>query len=383
MNQKWRVKLATGAPIVALVAIVVLFAFALLWNFARQQDQAFADTTTRLVESALDGRADAVEGIAVDYAIWNDAYVATSRRLDLAWLESNFYSNAVDALFIMDGDGRILYAWTSDATNADILQAEASALPASVSLPALLLSTDANAITLSTRALAGETPALVAVTPISAERDGVLLPRDPTRPARYLAAFDLLSASELSAIGGSLQIEGLHFDAAAGTHERQHPSALHLPLSADGAIGAIAWTRQTPGSDTLAGQVGASIAVLLLLGLAAFALAARLADMHLAANARTEAAEETSRLRAEFVAEVHEQVNGPLNTLVGYAELIEEQTEDLGPEAHNIRNDAQQMRAAAQELSQLLHGAMRHARIDGGRITLVSERVDTSALLEE
>ncbi|HRO04418.1 MAG TPA: hypothetical protein PLS69_12520, partial [Terricaulis sp.] len=59
---------SVGAPILALMLVIVVSAVAAFAGFARQQDEAFAHSSERLVAGSIEARQKALAALLVDYA---------------------------------------------------------------------------------------------------------------------------------------------------------------------------------------------------------------------------------------------------------------------------------------------------------------------------
>jgi signal transduction histidine kinase len=369
----------------ALVMVSMALALALLWGFAREQDKAFEDTSTRLVESAWASRENASARVALDYAVWNDAYLSTTVRWNAEWVDNNYYSSIADAVFVVRADGVVRHAWLADA-----LQPQAHAIQAGVveavehdfNLLALLSAPRKEDMTATTLFVSNGEPVLVSIAPISPEEQTVRQERDPDLPVDYLVAVDLVTAVELAEIGASLQTSGLRF--ASSQPAGGDPVHIQRPMAAATGVivGALSWDRQRPGSDAFLGNVGLIVAVLSLVGAMAILLARRLVSDQLRAAAEVSVAVEASRVKSDFISTMSHELRTPLNAIMGYTELIKESLEDgASPEALNA--EADRVLGAAKHLSRLINDVLDQSRIDAGKLQVSLENVEIAGVLSE
>lgn len=376
-RQAWT---SIGAPIVGLVVTVVVLAFALVTGFARQQDQAFAENSQRLVQNATRERVRALQNITIDFAVWNDAYAATNGAINTRWLQTNYYSNIADSLIVLTADGQVHYDWASDAPRAERAEITTaiSQLAQSSDLEALATRAESDRLaTTNHYALIGGQIAIVSFAPINLERQSRVR---MAQTSHFLAAVDVLTNSELTALGATLRLQTLTF--ARG--DMAEPGAVALTV-ADGptTLGALNWRRERPGSAAFLTQLWPIVACLLLIGALTLVVTHMLVGAYVRAKVRADSAQETSRLKSEFIATMSYELRTPLNAIVGYAELIQEEAESLGKEGRTIEQDANHVLDAAKQLGRLVNNILDQSRIDAGRLQMASEAIGVAEILTE
>jgi signal transduction histidine kinase/CheY-like chemotaxis protein len=100
--------------------------------------------------------------------------------------------------------------------------------------------------------------------------------------------------------------------------------------------------------------------------------------LHAARNARNRA-QAANGVKARFLASISHEMRTPLNSIMGYAELMETAA-DLGvADARRV----QAIRASGESLSQLIDDVLDFTQIDAGRIEIRSVPVDLTALCRE
>jgi signal transduction histidine kinase len=89
-------------------------------------------------------------------------------------------------------------------------------------------------------------------------------------------------------------------------------------------------------------------------------------------------AEENSQMKSDFVANVSHELRTPLNGILGFSEIILEDTQDT-----ETREFAQTIHQSGQHLLSVVNDMLDVAKIEAGHMTLEPVSVDIRALLEE
>jgi signal transduction histidine kinase len=380
-----RVWLSAGGPIAALVVIAMGLTLASLWGFAREQNRAFVDASTRLAESAINARLRASAHVALDYAVWNDAYLATTVRWDSDWVDNNFYSSIADGVFVVRADGEVRHAWLAEAhegERAAITAGIVEAVRRDLNLGRLLSGAEASdMIATTTFVLAGQ-PVLLSVAPISPEEHNVRQARNPDRPVDYFAAVDVITSAELAEIGEAIQLHDLGFAAGISPPGEAQLALVLNNVSGEG-VGNLVWRRERPGSATFLGNAGWIVLALLVVGAAALLVTRRMVSDHVRADAEVRSAQEASRIKSEFISTMSHELRTPLNAIVGYSEMIQEDAVDLGGAGAAINEDAARVIASARHLARLVNDVLDQSRIDAGKLLIAIEAVEIEGVLAE
>lgn len=361
----------------ALVGVVLVLALAVVANFARIQDRNFEQETQRLVQGAIDGHVRAVSNLTLDYAMWDDAYERVTVRWDAEWIESNFYSAVANALVVMRANGETRYSWAMEGETATLSANAVRAALANVTLPAPDEATNENLVTTTAFMHEGNL-VLLALAPITLEEPEARAAGNARRPTDYLAIVDVIDTVDLASFGQSLDLEDLQFGRRAASSE----IVTLAPQPHDADFGVLSWRNERPGSAAFAGQMLPIALCLLVVGAMTLLVSRRLVSAHVHQAARAEAALESSRLRAEFIATMSHELRTPLNAIIGYSELIEE-TAEATSSGKAIRTDAGRVLTAAKHLRQLVTDILDHSRIDSGRLRLAIESVSVAGAIAE
>jgi signal transduction histidine kinase len=117
---------------------------------------------------------------------------------------------------------------------------------------------------------------------------------------------------------------------------------------------------------------------LLLIGALAVLVARRLVMRQVSALAHASAALEASRSKSEFLTRVSHELRTPLDAIVGYAELIEEESEIAA-----TREDAGRIVMAARQLAHLINDIIDQSRVDAGRMKFYPEPLPIAGMVAE
>jgi len=109
-------------------------------------------------------------------------------------------------------------------------------------------------------------------------------------------------------------------------------------------------------------------------------------ETHLKATLKSERAllrgvQEANRLQNEFVANMSHELRTPLNVIIGYAEILLHEPRVTGD--GEMREFVERIRTGARGLHRLVESILEYARLDRGRVVLVTRMFDADELLDE
>ncbi len=384
-NPARRVWLGVGGPVIGLVLITMVLAVALLWSFASQQDREFARASRQLVENAVEARRAALADLTIDYANWDAAVAATSGSLNRDWLDENYYSSVLDAIVVFRS-GELRYSWIGESLESQSHLLVETVLHSAIDTPdlaGLAAAPDIADSVVGTVTLFDGRLAMIAVAPITREDEARRLTSASSgRPLDFIATLQVLDRDDLETMGANLGLNHLQI-VPADASPRRSEVATPIADSSREVVALLAWRDEQPGTAGFARLVGIVVVTLLLMGAIAMLIARRLVSWQLALAAREQAANESARLKTEFIATMSHELRTPLNGIVGYAEIIEEDAEAAGASGASIRQDAQRILKAARHLSKMIGDILEQSRLDAGKMAFDPEVLNVARALSE
>lgn len=173
-----------------------------------------------------------------------------------------------------------------------------------------------------------------------------------------------------------MSIEDFHFAAVAETPAGMISLPVRTPNGTN--IGNLVWRNTHPGTAAFMGGVWPVVAALLGIGALTVLITRYLVVRQIGAMAGAEAALEASRLKSEFLAKVGHELRTPLNGIIGYAEIIQEETDS--PDA---RTDAERIVSAARHLNHLLSDILDQSRLNADRLVIKREVLPVVGMVAE
>ncbi len=155
---------------------------------------------------------------------------------------------------------------------------------------------------------------------------------------------------------------------------REGWSALAMPLSGpSGAVGAILVMNDVPFTDQQRRILQALVDQAV--------IAIENARLFNELQSKTEELEIASRHKSEFLANMSHELRTPLNAIIGYAELLQEECEDLGQQ--DFIPDLGKIHSAGKHLLTLISGILDLSKVEAGRMTMFLEDFDVATLIRD
>ncbi|WP_062013203.1 response regulator [Aureimonas sp. AU4] len=98
-------------------------------------------------------------------------------------------------------------------------------------------------------------------------------------------------------------------------------------------------------------------------------------------SAAKDAAESANRAKSQFIANMSHELRTPLSAVIGYAEMLEEEVEDLGEE--HLLADLKKIEQNARHLLSLINDVLDLSKIEAERMDVYAETFDLATVLSE
>jgi signal transduction histidine kinase len=386
-SQSRQIWLRVGGPIAVLILTVMAGAFFVLNDFARSEDRDWRQSSRELALGAIAGAQRAAAASVVDFAYWNQAYQAITRRWDEKWLESDMYSASADALVVYRPGKAVRYSWFKQAKPGSE-NGLAALVSLKVSEPAVIrqLVEDmrrGNAYIERFAAVDGQL-AVIAAAPVSLETAQQRSAPDFPAPRDFLAVVDFVTPNELAQIGETLNLQDMRFTAASiGRPTPQDFVALQIRNPSGEVVGALEWRDERPGAARLAHRIWGAAILLLSIGIIAAFVARTLIARHVDYLAKAEMNAEVTRMKSQFIATMGHALRTPLDAVIGYAELMKEFIDEDSSIAREVRSDANRINESARQLMRVVNEILDYAKLETGDVPLRTESLAVTYVLDQ
>lgn len=375
-----RAWLGVGAPVIGLVAVIIALAVFAFASAAHDQDRAFERNSATLVFNGLEGRARMMGAVALDYANWDAAFENISAHWNQDWIDGNLYSSVADQIVLFRQSGAVRYSWARDEYNDDESAMATIIAQAGAQLPNLrrLARAPTPADTVGhTYARFGDSLLIIAIVPITREDNATRIAYNPLRGYDYLAVVKIIDATGFEQASRSMSMEEFHLVAP---NLALNGDVVSMPVTTPSGenVANLVWRNTHPGSAAFQNRIWPVVIGLLCIGALTLLITRHLVSHQIRAMAGAEAVLEASRVKSEFLAKVGHQLRTPLDGIIGYAEIIQEETDS--PAA---RSDAERILSAARHLNVLLNDILDQSRLDTDRISVKREVLPVVGMVAE
>ncbi len=376
--------LSVVGPILGVIGVVAASAYVLFADVAKTQDEAYMQTTTQLVERSLKGKITELDKLADDNAEWDTGYQYSSISWDQKGIEDSYYSDFSEGVSVVGQDGAVRYLSTfglSIPMAAEVAKLESDGfLSRAVKNHVASLGHASG----SKNELVNLNDGLVVLTTSIIRPSGKTdLKVHPTDQRYFYVLATMITANRLVEMANRIGLERLTY--VAGTKRPTFAKPMitfALKNDRNAIVGWLVWPRKMPGTAAFESRKLSIGIGLLLIGCLAIFVSAQLVSRQVRAHKEARRlAEDASRMKSQFLANMSHELRTPLNAVIGYAEIIAEDSDISG--AKETAKDAKKISRAAQHLLSLINSVLDHAKLEAGKIELTIDDVALTDVFNE
>lgn len=379
-------------PVIGLVVLAILTVGATVYLAARQLDQAAAESSGRLAQTALSQIEKQIAIQAHEYAYWDATTQNVVEQLDMDWVKASigqytFDTFDFDATLVLDQDDAPLVFVIDEAlktTDAAAPFQNAQDIIAALALPLAKVREAPMSSPGSTFACIriGDTVILAGLAALTPEYPTAEQLVQAPRPVLiYLRA---LNDQRMAKIGESFEIQDFH---VTQTESQSDDTAQMVLRGPEGTvIGYMTWKLVTPTQSLINTISLPFLAIgLVLLGLAGWVMISilrrheeladrvgqladintRLLDSESQARSALQRAEHATRTKNNFLASVSHELRTPLTAIIGFSQILKLRKK---PGKAPSREDeyAEIIHDSSQHLLNLVNDILDLAKIESG-----------------
>jgi signal transduction histidine kinase len=384
LSAEVRLWISIAGPILAILVLVAGCSFALLSDVARAQNEAFAQISSQLVERSLKAKITELDKLADDNAEWDKGYQYASVNWNKAAIAGSYYSDFSEVVSVVEQNGDVKYLSTSQKNGTD--DKKIATLIAGNKLSDAVrhrVTTIGNVPQSSHLLLNHEDGLWIVTTSIIRPMRTSSLKVQPSHKRYFYTLASFVSPDWLKNIGSLTGVENLAYTPGVTAPALTTP---HINLAVGNMQGAVVgwltWTHEMPGTAALVSRkivIGLGLAII---GLISIGVSASLINGQMKTQRKALAlAEDASRMKSEFLANMSHELRTPLNAVIGYAEIVAEDSVANG--AVETAKDAGKITRAAHHLLSLINAVLDHAKLEAGKIEIDPEIVVLTDLFGE
>lgn len=354
------------AVIVSVAAFVMFVVFA-----ATEQDNQARTSEKTILEQEIKAYSDKLLTLVRDNAWWDTSVEKVILTEDLPWIEGSFAATVIEVGFI-DGtmlvrpDLSIMFSSHLNTSQKAHLTDQMILNPGMAK--AIKSMTVGRSDSISGSMLVEDQLIIFSAALFKANNDTTFEPRlADERPV--LIFYSVLSDSEIELIGQSNTLTNLSFSREKPEHDSLHPL-----IGIDGSLlGWFTWQTKAPGTDMALDMVWPAIFLLTLV------IAAMARFVH-QANKMMGGLEQANRAKTTFLASMSHEVRTPLNSILGFSELLS--LEMFGKiEGDKNKEYLQLIRNSGEHLLTIINDILDISKLDAGKFEIYREQVNPNDII--
>lgn len=359
-----------AAVVASVAAFVLLVVFA-----AGEQDDLSLKSEQAVLNQEMDAFAGNLETLATDNAWWDTAVNKILLEEDLEWIDYSIGATAqdmphVDGAIIVRPDLSIIYAYNVQQNSGPDVNAQ-MLLATSISdiLGRMSMANSQSRTSSGLLRLDGRLIAYGASLVRANDETNYATSLPYERPV--LMFYAVLSEFEIDRIGTDNAIEQLVFSA----DQPDQSAALALENTAGVTIGWLSWKTRAPGTEMALDMVWPALILLL-------AVSYAMARFLRKASSLVDGLEQASRSKTSFLASMSHEVRTPLNSILGFAELMS--LELFGKiEGDKNKEYLQLIKDSGGHLLSIINDILDISKLEAGKFEVYSEEIKPDDVILE
>lgn len=362
-------------PVFIAVAISIT-AFAVLMIFAAsEQDNLSAKSQRAVLAQQMAALSSNLEVLAVDNAWWEMAVEKIAINLDKDWIRRTVGSNIInigylDGVLIVRQDHTVLYSMQSEQGPNKALPVQ-TLLSTSIGDTLRNLAVGQDGQKSATHGLMVVDGTLLAygISLVHNDDDTNINHMHHTHPAMIF--YSILTPEEVEIIGNKVAVDNLHLT----DEEARVAYGLMLKDENGAPVGQLAWNTRDPGTEMALDMVVPSVILLLLVVGAMLRFVNR-------ATALVDGIEQANRSKSTFLASMSHEVRTPLNSILGFSELMS--LELFGNiEGEKNKEYLRLIRSSGDHLLAIINDILDISKLEAGKFDVYAEEIHPEHIITE
>jgi len=361
------------APVIIAVALSITALVTLVIFAASEQDEQALESEKAILQQEISSHFDRLRTLTEDNAWWDTSVEKVILVEDLPWIENSFGASAeelpfVDGTILVRPDFSILYSYHDKLSqhpfinDQNILNAKMVRVLRSMNI--------AENDSVSGAAIVGNQLIAFAATLFESNDDNTFVPTLPDKRP-ILIFYSILTDFKIEQLGTSNALNSLTFS----TIKPDLAGRLALNDMEGSLLGWFSWRTRAPGTDMALDLVWPSLLLVLLV----FAAMVRFIRQ---ASKIVEGQEQANRAKTSFLASMSHEVRTPLNSILGFAELLS--LEMFGKiEGEKNKEYLQLIRNSGEHLLTIINDILDISKLEAGKFDVYAEKVHPNDIIDD